>query len=371
MIKKSKRTITPKSGIKNTIINRNNEISDIRGLTIVPSGSTTLNLACSDNQNGAFVLGTMINIIGDSSSGKTLLCLTTLAELCKLPYFNKYKFIHDNVERTEGFDIEYLFGKGLKKRIQSPSKDKHGKPIYSSTIQDFQLYINKWIKSKEPFIYILDSLDALDAEEDIKKREEIFKAKEKGNKTSGSYKMAKPKALTEILRDIVDALSNSQSLLIIISQTRDNIDPMSFEKKTRSGGRALKFFASHEIWMALAGKIMRTVKGKKYVIGNNVTFKVSKNKLTGKIREGGFPIYYDYGLDDIQSCVDYLIDNKVWSKTDNTINAAEINYKGGYDKLIQKIENDKLEGKLKQIVGNTWREIEDKLKLSNRKRKYE
>ena len=348
-----------------------NQPEQIRGLTIIPSGSTTLNLACSDNVKGAFVLGTIVNIIGDSSSGKTLLCLTILAELCRLPQFKNYVFIHDNVERTEGFDINYLFGKELSKRIEPPSRDKEGNPVYSSTIQNFQLFINKRLKSKKPFIYILDSLDALDAEEDIKKREETFKAMEKGNKISGSYKMAKPKALSEIFRDIVDTISNSASLLIIISQTRDNIDPMSFEKKTRSGGRALRFFATHEIWMALAGKIMQTVKGKKYTIGNNVLVKVSKNKLTGKIREAKFPIYYDYGLDDIRSCIDYLIENKIWSKTDKSITAPELKYKGGYEKLIQKIEENGLEGKLKQVVANTWREIEDKLKFSNRKRKYE
>lgn len=59
------------------------ETREYSGL-LVSSGNVLLNLACSDKKEGAFVGGTMINIIGDSSSGKTILALTVLAEALKL-----------------------------------------------------------------------------------------------------------------------------------------------------------------------------------------------------------------------------------------------------------------------------------------------
>ena len=37
---------------------------------LVPCGSTTMNLECSGRIEGAFKLGTIVNLIGDSHSGK-------------------------------------------------------------------------------------------------------------------------------------------------------------------------------------------------------------------------------------------------------------------------------------------------------------
>ena len=62
---------------------------------LIPSGITPLDLECSGTTQGAFLIGKIDNIIGDSHSGKTLLCLTILAECSKLPRFDKYRFILD------------------------------------------------------------------------------------------------------------------------------------------------------------------------------------------------------------------------------------------------------------------------------------
>lgn len=329
-----------------------------------PLPSTLLACAASDVPDGGFSLGRMVNLIGDSSSGKTFVALSIFAEMAKNPAFDNYRFIFDDVENANDFNMSRLFGKAVDERIEAPFV-QDGEPVPSDTIEDFHFNIADALDDGRPFFYILDSFDALDAIQDQEKIDKMRTARAKGNKVAGSYAMSKPKKSSELLRNICGKLKKTDSGLLIISQTRDNIDPMSFEKKTRSGGKALKFYAHHEIWLAMAGKI----KKRDRIIGNKVKAKISKNKITGKVREVEFPIFYDYGVDDIRSCIEWLESEGFWKKTKLTIHAEELGISGTVDKLISQIEEKGLENELKKVVGAGWAEIEESLKL-NRKSKY-
>ena len=332
---------------------------------VVSSGCTILDCACSDSHKGAFTLGKMINVIGDSFSGKTFLALSILAECCKWKRFRKYTLIYDDAEEACDFNLRQLFGKRLADRIQPPSRDQHGVPIHSNTIQDFHASINKLLVKRTPFIYILDSLDSVTSEDEIRKVGEQMKARQKGNQVAGSYQVDKPKAIAQILRMITRQLKETDSFLIIISQTRDNLDPFSFQRKVRSGGRALKFYCSHEIWLSVGKKI----KAKDLVIGTVTNIKVTKNKLTGKLRDISFPIYLNYGIDDIGSCIDWLIEQGAWRRKGSRIAARELGVTMVRERLIKEIEEKGLEKQLKQIVGRTWMKIEASLR-PDRKARY-
>lgn len=326
---------------------------------LVPTGSTLLNLACSDSAKGGFALGRMVNIIGDSSTGKTLLALSIFAECCRLKRFHDYKFYFDDAEAKLSFDIEELFGTAAYKRIVDPPNGP------SDTTQEFQDNLYTVLDEDDPCIYVLDSFDALSSEEEQDKAEEDMEARAKGREVKGSYNMAKPKAASKLFRLICSRLKKTKSLLIIISQTRDNINPMSFAKKTRSGGNALYFYSTHEMWLAVAKQLEK----KKQNIGSIVKVRVSKNHLTGKRRKIQFLLYYDYGLDDVGSCVDFLVEQGVYKKNGNSIEAPGWPAKGSRASFIEMIEEENLEPKLIKLVAATWAEIEESLKL-NRKRKY-
>lgn len=334
---------------------------------LVPMGSTLLNLAMSDSIEGGAKKGTMVNIIGESHGGKTILALTTFAEANKKPSFDDYLFIYDDVECANSFNMNYLFGKSTAKRIIPPRTDKE--EANSETVQHFHLNLNYHLKHKIPFIYAADSFDALDALEDQKKVEEIHDALEKNKKTAGTYGMAKAKAASSLLRNITSNLSKTKSVLFIISQVRDNVDPMSFKKQTRAGGRALKFYAFHELW----ARVVKKIKKNGTVIGSRVRIEIPKNKITGKVREVELDIYYDYGIDDIGSCIDYLLEMKRWSGG----GASKINHNGDFKfenctkaKMVQLIEERVSRyDLLKKLVGQEWKAFEDSLKLG-RKSKY-
>jgi len=331
----------------------------------VPTGSTLLNLCLSDTADGGYALGTMVNLIGDSSSGKTFLALSCFAEAARDPRFKNYRFIFDDVEAANAFDIDYLFGPKVAARLEAPKADTENPA--SDTVQEFNDNVFRAVEDGRPFIYILDSLDALTTEDEIDKSEEQRKARETGKEVKGSYGMSKAKGMSELFRQLIRAIKRSNGLLIVVSQTRDNVDPMSYSKKTRSGGKALKFYATHELWVAVG----TTHKKRDRIIGVNGEVKVSKNKITGKRRECTLPIFYDYGIDDISACIDWLVEEGFWKKTKLTINATEdIGIDGTKEKLIRYIEENTLQEKLRGIVGDAWHEIERDLKL-NRKPKYE
>lgn len=331
---------------------------------LVSSGSVMLNLACSNTYRGAFEVGRMVNLIGDSSSGKTYLAMEMLASCANDKRFDDYTLIYDDTEHALSMDIEELFGDTLAERLTYPEYDNDEEPVCSRTIEDFHYNIRQALEAG-PCIYVLDSFDALTSEQDDGKVDEMMEARQKGKETKGSYGMSKPKKSSELLRDIVGKLEKTNSFLLIISQTRDNIDPMSFEKKTRSGGRALKFYASHEIWLAVAGKI----RAKERVVGSKLKAKVSKNKLTGTFREVSFDFRHSYGADDINAALDFLIAEGVISGGKGNAKMTWGNYEGSRVKMISRIEDENLERALFRDVEKTWQEIEESIK-PDRKRKY-
>ena len=327
---------------------------------LIPSGSVLLNLACSDTWRGAFRPGRIVNIIGDSSAGKTLLALSMFAEMSVRPEFDGYRFIYDDAEHALDFDLESVVGEDCVSRIEPPATDD-GEPVNSNTVQDFQYFVMKAIEEGKPFVYVLDSLDSLTTREEQDYVKDKLQALREGKQVSGTYGTEKAKWLSQILRSIVAEVEKTKSLVVIISQTRDEISPMSFVQKTRAGGRALKFYSSHEIWLTVGQKLKKTVSGRDYTIGTQVIAKVTKNKLTGKLREVTFPIYYSYGVDDVQACLDFLTKVGVAKKSGSKIKIEELGLEGMRKAVIKEVEEKGLWEDLFDLTEKAWNDIESKL----------
>ncbi len=340
------------------------------------TGSTLLNLACTGKPYCGFAKGRYYFIVGDSISGKTFLSLTCLAEASLNPNFDDYRFIYDNSEGGALMDIKRFFGKRVFKRMEPPSWDKG--PLYSSTIEEFYYNVDDAIslaiesKGQRPFIYILDSMDSLSSESEADKFDKQKTAHRKGKETAGSYTDGKAKWNSQKLRRLLTPLRNTGSILIVISQTRDSLG-FGFEKKTRSGGRALRFYACLEMWSSVKKKITKTIAGKKRQLGVECLIQIKKNRIIGKepTRDEAIiiPIYHSFGIDDIGSCVNYLVEEKHWGQKDNIIRAPEFRFKGPKGKLISHIEANEMEKDLRDIVAEVWNEIEVACEVK-RKRRY-
>lgn len=337
---------------------------EIKRKGYIPTGSTMLNLGCSNNPFGGYSPGRFTNIIGSTHTGKTILALTCLAVCANDKRFDEYELDYDDVEVANDFDLEYMFGKEFVKRVNLIDPPSH-------VIEDFFIKSLNNIKKDIPFIDVTDSLDGLTSEAELKraakKKRLISDEGKQTAKEKGTYGTEKPRELGEMLRVIKKNLIETKSHLIIISQTRQNIGfGAMFKPLTRSGGDALYFWCFHEIW--LSQKKAEEDKGLK--IGSLVEAKIRKNKITGKKRDVKFHIWDDLGIDDVGSMVDFLIDNH-WKKTKQTIIAPELDLEGTRKKIISYIESENREIELQVLCGKIWNEREESVKLSNRKRRFE
>ena len=300
-------------------------------------------------------------LVGDSTSGKTFFSMTCMAEATRNENFKDYDLIYDNVEDGMLMDIQRLFGAEVERRIEPPSTDDDGLPVYSETIEEFYYHLDDRIKTGRPFIYVLDSMDGLSSEAEGKKFGEQKKAHRGGKESKGSYGDGKAKKNSSGLRKALSGIRDTGSILIIIAQTRDILDAQMFgPKKTRSGGHALKFYATAEIWTALGGQIKRQVRGRQRKIGDKIRIRLKKNRVTGKLHEVWAAIYPSYGVDDIGSNIDYLLAEKWWTKAGQTVKAKEFDLELQREKLVREIESSpKKVTRLQRIVGRCWKEIED------------
>lgn len=345
----------------------------LRSQDLLSTGSTLLNLATSGDWKGGLEKGRYYFLVGDSSSGKTFLSLTCFAEAMRHSEFSKYRLIHDDVEGGALMDFEKFFGKKVAERIEPPAGTKED-PIYSQSIEDFYFHVTDLLEEGKPLIYVLDSMDALTSKYELKKFDERKKASQKGTEAKGDFGDGKAKINSIGIRKILPMLRDTGSILLVINQTRDNINAGMFDpKKTRSGGYALTFYATLELWSSVGEKLKKAVRGKDRIVGITAKIQVKKNRLTGRTWMVELPIYYELGIDDVGSCVDYLIKEGTWKRASTggikvtgigpTVTMKRI-------PLIKHIEANDLVDDVRELVAQTWKEIEAGC-LMGRKPRYE
>ena len=345
---------------------------DTAARAYLSTGSTLLNLAFSGKRDGGLLSGKYYNLVGDSGSGKTFLALTCFAESRKTKAFARYRLIYDNGEDGALMDIERFFGAKVSKDMEPPAGDRD-EPEYSYTVENFYDNLNRALKlareEDRPFIYVLDSESVLTSGVEQEKGERERKARLKGVSEPGSYGDGKAKLHSSNLRRVINPLKVTNSILIMISQTRDNIGAFSFEDQVRPGGRALKFLACVECWGKVKRRITKEVMGKRRTIGIVMSVKVKKNRLTGYEGTVSIPIYRSFGIDDVGSCVDFLIESGPWSKSGRKVKSS-YNFEGTKEGLIEFIEREGLEDDLMTTVGEVWEKIEAAIAVK-RKKRYE
>lgn len=333
---------------------------------LLSSGSSLLNLACTGRVEGAFLPGTYVFYVGDSVSGKTFVALTSLAEAANNRAFDKYDLIYDPVERGALMDFGKFFGEKMAGRIQPPPNGR------SDTVEQF--YDNLHAATKRPCIYVLDSQDALSSEAEQKKAGKQRRARSEGEQSAGSYGDSKAKVHSANIRRALKPLEKTGSILLMLNQTRDSFS--LFERSSASGGRALKFYATIQLWSSSAGNIERQVRGKKRQLGITCKVRVKKTRITGRDRTVLVPIFHSCGVDDVLGCVQYLVGEREWKSKDGEngklIRATGLGpeHVGTEEQIVRWIEESDKEADLRELVEQTWQDIERACEVA-RKRRYE
>src|SRR5262245_16524095 len=252
-------------------------------IQFIPSGCQLLDLSLG----GGWAESRIFNIVGDKSTGKTLLCIEAAANFTlKYPKGRiKYR------ESEQAFDENYAAALGM----PLDRVDFGDKPL--ETVEDMFEDLHTVIKRKSPhpILYMCDSLDALSDRAEMDR-----------DIDEGSYGAQKAKKMSELFRRLVRGLSGTNVTVGIVSQVRDRIGAMYGRKVSRSGGRALDFYASQIVYLVHLGAVNKTVSGVKRATGIRVKAHVDKNKVSLPLRGCEFNIQFGYGVDDALASLRWL-----------------------------------------------------------------
>lgn len=308
----SKKTEQQKSSksIAQSITDRKNNARGEKKILRASSGNTLIDCVIGGSPNTFGIpFGTIFNLVGDSSTGKSFVANEFIAaNIAK--YGDRFKFVYDDCESGCTIIPEEVYGIAF---------DEYGEYVRSGTVEDAFVSISNFAKSlkkSEVGIYVVDSLDGLTSYEQNERADERVKAHAKGKTLDkGTYGMGKQKYLSqEFFPQLAPIIEDSNCLLIIVSQVRVNIAPFSFEKFTKSGGKALDFYSSSVAWLAKITSIKKRVhtagtdsaKPLMEEVGAVVKFKETKSRHSRPRRYCTVSMIFENGLDDVGSMVDYL-----------------------------------------------------------------
>lgn len=265
--------------------------------TFFSSGCTLLDLTLG----GGWALGKVFNIVGDKSSGKTLLAIEAYANFSRAFKDGKMRYGEAEAAFDESFAKTLGFPEGV------------GRPMEGlKTVEDFALDLAKFLGelNGKQGLYILDSLDALSDDSEL----ERFELRLKGKEAGGSFGVGKAKEMSGFFRKLTQDMAAENCSLGVISQLRENIGVTFGEHYSRSGGMALNFYSSQVLWLREVGKNKRTSRGIERVVGVDVQGRVKKCKVGMPFREADFTIVFGYGVDDETSLINWLESNKFYEK---------------------------------------------------------
>ena len=334
------------------------------------TGCTLLNLACSQfGKAGGIPRGRISNFVGDGSSGKSLLALEICAsalhklketETSLYPKTKKVEIVYNNVEGVMDFPLDLMYGTNFRNSVtwvQTPTCEEFGR--------DFMQRLQRR-KENIALIYIVDSLDALVPKAALQRTLTSLKG---NTDEKDSFGMEKANFFSRKFFDrLCSMMMGKDVTLICISQVRENIGVTFGDKFRRTGGKALNFYSHLVIWLSEIEKLRKTYNGYTNVYGIKIRAKIKRNKVAKAFREVDYTVINDYGISNIDSCIDYLFGAET-KKID--WNNGKENLIFPREKFVQYLElKPKAEQKVVSMTETQWKEIEKKTSVL-RKRRFE
>ena len=285
----------------------------------IPTGAIALDVALGI---GGLPRGRIVEVYGPESSGKTTIALHAIASAQAKGGVAAF------VDAEHALDPEYAKKLGVNIDDLLVSQPDTGEQALE--IADML------IRSGSVDVIVVDSVAALVPRAEIE------------GEMGDSHVGLQARLMSQALRKLTGALSNTGTTAIFINQLREKIGVFFGSPETTSGGKALKFYAS----VRLDIRRIETLKDGQDSVGNRVRVKVVKNKLAAPFRQAEFDILFGEGISREGGLIDFGVEQDIVKKS-----GAWYTYEG--EQLGQGKENSRRYLKENPELAN---EIEQKIK---------
>jgi recombination protein RecA len=266
---------------------------------VIPTGSIALDIALGI---GGLPRGRVVEIYGPESSGKTTVALHAVANAQRAGGIAAF------IDAEHALDPEYAQKLGVDTDALLVSQPDSGEQALE--IADML------IRSGALDIIVIDSVAALVPRAEIE------------GEMGDSHVGLQARLMSQALRKLTGALSNSGTTAVFINQLREKIGVMFGSPETTTGGRALKFYSS----VRLDVRRIESLKDGTDFVGNRTRVKVAKNKVAPPFKQAEFDIMYGHGISREGGLIDVGVETGLVRKA-----GAWYTYEG--DQLGQGKEN--------------------------------
>ncbi|MBK7106376.1 MAG: recombinase RecA [Ignavibacteriae bacterium] len=283
----------------------------------ISTGSVSLDYALGI---GGVPRGRIVEIYGPESSGKTTVCLHTIAEAQKLGGIAAF------IDAEHALDVNYAQKLGVDIKNLLISQPDYGEQALE--------IVDTLVRSNALDIIVIDSVAALVPRSEIEG--------EMGDAQMG----VQARLMSQALRKITGAVSRSKTCVIFTNQLRSKIGVMFGSPETTTGGNALKFYAS----LRLDIRRIAGLKNGEDVIGSRTKVKVVKSKIAPPFKQVEFDIMYDEGISKTGELIDLGVEHGIIKKGGAWFTFGEDRFQGREQFRLQLKENLTLMANLEKEV---------------------
>lgn len=264
----------------------------------ISTGFEPLNQIVSGEPTGGLPLGRLIEMYGPSSSGKTALATQWMIEAQRMGGIAGF------MDHERSFDVDLAKGLGLSDEFpfwiyKQPKTWEESNMIMAKaakTIRD-----NKIIPADAPILFVFDSIASA-------------VPKSSADKSMDELNMNDTTALARVTSTTLKVMAQFSEeynfTVLYLNQIRTKPGVVYGDPTTTPGGGSMEFYATVRIALGRK-KIMEDRGGEKTFVGQEITLKTTKNKLTRPLQETSLRMMFnDDGsayFDTITPLIEHLV----------------------------------------------------------------